>query len=97
MDNLVKASQKTPLASSDEEHGEEVWDQHDDVQVLRRSVGGKRPRYMLPHNQEDVEVMDQPDLAEYFAQWEISEKDQILMCRAYASYLAVKKNRFQNK
>lgn len=32
---------------------------------------------------------DQPDLGDYFAAWNISRRDQIHLCRAYASYLAV--------
>lgn len=59
--------------------------------------GGKRPRMMYPHNQEDEDVLDQPDLAEYFQEWEIPDKDVILMCRAYASYLSAKKRPFARK
>lgn len=46
--------------------------------------GGKRPIFS------PVDEDDQPDLEEYFSGWEIPTKDQILMCRAYASYLSVK-------
>ncbi|AXH76230.1 MAG: hypothetical protein [Cressdnaviricota sp.] len=103
MNNLVKASeQEGSHAVSSDEVPQDEWEDHGEVQVLRRShatvSAGKRPRYhMPPHNQEDEDILEQPDLAEYFAQWEISEKDQILMCRAYASYLAVKKNKFEPK
>jgi len=100
MNNLVKVAEDSHAVSSDEEvPQDEVWEKHGDVEILRKSAAGKRPRHyeMPPHNQEDDDCLDQPDLGEYFGQWDISEKDQILMCRAYASYLAVKKNRFQSK
>lgn len=31
-----------------------------------------------------------PDLGEYFEQFDISDKDIILLCRGYASYLAAR-------
>lgn len=44
-------------------------------------------------DEEDSDV--QPDLGEYFSHWDISPKDQILMCRSYASYLSVRKSPFK--
>ncbi len=35
-------------------------------------------------------AMEQPDLHEYFSQWVIPDKQVILLCRSYASYLAAK-------
>lgn len=35
----------------------------------------------------------QPDLAAYFAQWDVPWKDIVLMCRAYASYLSAQNKR----
>lgn len=37
-----------------------------------------------------LEMEDQPDLALYFTQWEISIPDQISLCRKYADYLRAK-------
>lgn len=55
-------------------------------------TGCKAPRASWnpyqPHQDEyDDVVGEQPDLADYFQQWSIPEKDIILMCRSYASYL----------
>lgn len=56
--------------------------------------GGKRPcawGNIAPYGTEDIEdAQEQPDLAEYFGQWVIPEKQIILVCRAYASYLSAK-------
>lgn len=53
---------------------------------LQRSQ--KRPM-KRPLFQDEVDYDDQPDLHEYFSNWDISPKDIILMCRSYASYIAV--------
>ncbi len=72
----------------------------DQESSLKRShafVGRKAPRsewnQYAPQgisSEEDDEVAEQPDLAEYFSQWKIPEKDIILMCRSYASYISHK-------
>jgi len=49
-------------------------------------VGGKRPR--LFHDEPD----ETPDLGSYFEGWNMADKQQIVMCRAYASYLSAKKD-----
>jgi len=72
------ASQRIP---SDDEDGQP---QDAIPQPQRPQKGVKRP-YRAP----SPDLDDQPDLAKYFDQWEISIKEQVLMCRAYASYLAV--------
>lgn len=65
------------------------------VNMLCRSnaTAGKRPRTFVPQTppeSDDEEILDQPDLASYFSQWEISDKHVILLCRSYASYLSAK-------
>jgi len=54
-----------------------------------RVHGGKRPRSLWVPTIADDET---PDLAEYFEDWNMSAKQQIICCRAYASYLAAKKD-----
>lgn len=49
-----------------------------------------------PMDEEEGDSDDQPDLGEYFAQWDITPKEQILMCRSYASYLSVRKSPFKH-
>ncbi len=41
-------------------------------------------------NPEDEAVMAQPDLGEYFGQWEMPPSSEIALCRTYANYLASK-------
>lgn len=36
---------------------------------------------------EEAADMDQPDLPDYFSQWDIPVEDVISMCRSYANYL----------
>lgn len=45
----------------------------------------------------DESSSEQPDLAEYFSQWEISDAEQIRLCRSYASYLVAMKKDFAKK
>ncbi len=40
--------------------------------------------------EEDEAVLGEPDLAEYFAQWELNDPAVIAICRTYANYLAAK-------
>lgn len=37
--------------------------------------------------EDDDADMDQPDLPDYFSQWDIPVEDVISMCRSYANYL----------
>lgn len=48
--------------------------------------GFKRPYVEEIYSDSDEE---QPDLKEYFSQWEMPSKDIALMCRSYASYICV--------
>lgn len=69
---------------------EEIVD--DEPRTLKRtraSFGGKRPLINWGY-QPGFGEDETPDLGAYFAEWNISEKKQILMCRGYASYLAAK-------
>ncbi len=89
MDSFSNASQRDLVC--DEE-------MDDEPEFLTRSnafVGGKRPvrewnQYAPQGSMSDEEVLEQPDLAEYFSQWVIPDKQVILLCRSYASYLAAK-------
>jgi hypothetical protein len=49
--------------------------------------GLKRPRAQYFH-EEPEEIAYGPDLKEYFAQWSLSSRAQIALCRTYANYLA---------
>lgn len=51
---------------------------------LQRSQ--KRP-LKRPYFEEEPDD-DQPDLHEYFSNWDMAPKDIVLMCRSYASYVA---------
>lgn len=49
----------------------------------------------MEEDRNEMEVEDdgsdsdlQPDLDEYFSQWDMPPKDIVAMCRAYASYIA---------
>ncbi len=55
------------------------------------SVSQKTPDYG-PYEgfMDDEAVLGEPDLAEYFAQWELSDAGCIAICRTYANYLAAK-------
>ncbi len=48
--------------------------------------GLKRP--MLQPYEDEEDSADQPDLHEYFGNWNMPAKDIILMCRSYASYVS---------
>lgn len=54
--------------------------------VIEEQLAGKQPM-VGPHT---AMWSDQPDLEQYFSQWMMPDKDIIVMCRAYASYLARK-------
>lgn len=54
--------------------------------------GMKRP--MVFESDSDEE---QPDLGDYFSGWDICRRDQIHLCRAYASYLAVQDKSINKK
>jgi len=67
---------------------EEIAD--DTPRTLKRtkpSFGGKRPLVNWGYSP-GYEQDQGPDLGDYFDQWDLSEKKQILICRGYASYLA---------
>jgi len=66
-----------------EEGGDEPWDDY--------PVGAsqKRPHIVDPDEDVDIDLTgDQPDLEEYFSNWDIPPKDVVLICRSYASYVA---------
>jgi len=65
--------------------------------ALRFFDKGAHEEDPIDEEEEDEEDADeQPDLGEYFSQWDISPKEQILMCRSYASYLSVLKAPFKH-
>ncbi len=49
--------------------------------------GTKRPMFVDMRYDSDDDEGDQPDLKEYFSNWNMKDRDIIVMCRAYASYL----------
>lgn len=63
----------------DEEQVEEIEEDLDSATVRKRN---SRFEY--------DEGMEQPDLAAYFEQFELTEQQQIAMCRTYANYLSQK-------
>ncbi len=40
--------------------------------------------------EEDMDVLGQPDLGDYFGQWDMPPSSEIALCRTYANYLAQK-------
>lgn len=68
-------------------------------------AGGKRPRSYhtwRDHHAVSVDSDEEPDgevdLRSYFAQHNVSPKQQVLLCRSYASYVAAKiRSRKQNE
>ncbi len=85
---------------------EEMDDEPEVLTRQEAFVGGKRParewnnyapqgcgtswdQEELDQDERDA-AMEQPDLHEYFSQWVIPDKQVILLCRSYASYLAAK-------
>lgn len=76
---------------------EDVLSDGEGVPVKKTSKGLKRPRSELLLCEEDMDfdsdhLDDQPDLKNYFDKWDMPEKHQIIMCRAYASYLSAKQH-----
>jgi len=92
MDKLIHASQQPE------------WDEEQEQEPVYAS---KRPlsasQFIDREAGEDEEEDSgedsdgQPDLDDYFSQWDISAKEQILMCRAYASYLSAKRAPFKKQ
>jgi len=64
---------------------DDQYDNYYDAAVPNPRLSAKRPRYI-----DLVDDDDQPDLDEYFSNWNMGAKDIIIMCRSYASYLAAK-------
>jgi len=59
-----------------------IEDEDDDQE---HTYGRKRPSRFIDLVDEEPE---EPDLAEYFSQWDMPWKQQVLICRSYASYLS---------
>lgn len=83
------------IISDDEEVPEEPFDEGDSLsppRIIRRQNAFKAPRkgikrpYVEPVRYPSDDE-DQPDLKEYFSQWDMKDRDIIIMCRSYASYL----------
>jgi len=81
----------------------------EDIERFRQNAAQKRPASLHASQFVDDEALEgdymeddddsdgQPDLARYFSQWDISPKEQILMCRGYANYLSSMKQPFATK
>ncbi len=52
------------------------------------ALSQKQPIYELSTDEDSTESYEAPDLAEYFAQFEMDTRDVIMICRNYANYLA---------
>lgn len=63
----------------------------------RKQPATKRPHFSHGADDEEDDSDDQPDLGDYFSQWDIPPKDIILMCRAYASYLSAQNREHPKK
>ncbi len=82
----------------DGEYDQQPWDGTPgglSMETPKRLPGQKAPRaewnqYAPQGSYEEEDTLEQPDLHEYFSQWEIPDKQVILLCRSYASYLAAK-------
>ncbi len=94
MDSQQVMSQRDLICDEELDDGED-----DVVEHLSRSMAfsGKRPydwNQYSPQGQdleeEEAMALDAPDLHDYFSQWIIPDKQVILLCRSYASYLAAK-------
>jgi len=77
--------QQPPWSPPDSD--EEIVDDTPRTIKRSRAFAGKRPLvnwgYTPQYDQDEG-----PDLGDYFDQWDLPEKKQILICRGYASYLA---------
>lgn len=74
---------------SDEEVDEE---QPRTLKRERPFFGQKKPFVFGGRMEFSDEEDDEPDLGAYFAQWHLSDKQIIICCRSYASYLSAKKD-----
>jgi len=59
--------------------------------IRRAPTGGKAPRSYYPSSEHNYGESEVPDLGTYFEEWDMDPKDQIVMCRAYASYISASK------
>lgn len=57
------------------------------------SVAHKKPRSLYYAEEELDSSEDNPDLAEYFATYNLKQTSIIAMCRTYANYLAASKKK----
>jgi len=55
------------------------------------ATGGKAPRGGYSGMELGGTEYETPDLGAYFEEWDMEPKDQIIMCRAYASMLSASK------
>ncbi len=79
----------------EEEEEEEEFGDEQTPRSLKRQHAGMDLRcseaWMEPQQEEeDLDVLGQPDLGEYFGQWQIPPTAEIALCRTYANYLASK-------
>lgn len=75
---------------SDEDE-DDVEDEHEDEEIIEHNNERKRTFVEALKCKEDYEeFFNEPDLAEYFSKFEMSNFQIIAMCRTYANYLAQK-------
>ena len=60
----------------------------EDHPVVSQGAAGKRPAHLSQRFEEEEEAEAHPDLAEYFAMFDLAPQQVIAMCRTYANCLA---------
>ncbi len=99
MDAFHSGSQRD-LVCDEEMDDNEFGSPPRELQRSSATVGRKAPRAewnqyapqgsFSDDDENDDMVLEQPDLHVYFSQWEIPDKQVVLLCRSYASYLSAK-------
>jgi len=93
---MEEQQELSPFPSQSPVHGNPYLHGGASIDALARAAKrpGKRPaRAVFRESYEEEEGPEDLDLGQYLGQvWGMSDKDQILYCRAYASMLAARRN-----
>ncbi len=88
---MVEVTPHAPIDDDEDEEQDEEFDEDEPPRSLKRHNAGMDLRCSEAWEQEeDRDAMAQPDLGEYFGQWEMPASSEIALCRTYANYLASK-------